>query len=234
MVVGFRGTTLRQRPIASRSRCWPQVLSGQGGRLFVELRDKKRALAYRVSAFSIEGIDPGYFAVYVATSPENLEEALAGIHDELRKVIDKPVTAEELERAKRYLVGAHDISLQRKSALASTLAFHEGYGLGWHAYRQYTDSIMKVKVAGRAPRRPQVPRPPARGRRGGAPSAPPAARQPAPPPPAPARPPARRHAMTAAMAPHSRQPAATCSPAWCWCSRCSSSTRLASCSRCRC
>ena len=26
----------------------------------------------------------------------------------------------------------------------------------------------------------------------------------------------------------------TCSPAWCWCSRCSSSTRSASCSRCRC
>ena len=30
------------------------------------------------------------------------------------------------------------------------------------------------------------------------------------------------------------RPARTCSPAWCWCSRCSSSTRSASCSRCRC
>ena len=36
---------------------------------------------------------------------------------------------------------------------------------------------------------------------------------------------------------HEERPAtipATCSPAWCWCSRCSSSTRSASCSRCRC
>ena len=32
----------------------------------------------------------------------------------------------------------------------------------------------------------------------------------------------------------SLRPARTCSPAWCWCSRCSSSTRSASCSRCRC
>ena len=81
MVVGFPGTTLDHAdrfPLEVLST----ILSGQGGRLFLELRDKE-GLAYRVSAYSLEGLDPGYFAVYIATSPQNLEVAMAGIRDEL-------------------------------------------------------------------------------------------------------------------------------------------------------
>ena len=122
------------------------VLSGQGGRLFTEIREK-RALAYRVSAFSVEGLDPGYFAVYLAASPENLDEAIKVVRQELRDVTQKGITAEELARAQRYLIGVHAIGLQRKSALAAALAFHEAYGQGWKAYRQYGDYIMKVTVA---------------------------------------------------------------------------------------
>jgi zinc protease len=121
-------------------------LSGQGGRLFTEIREK-RALAYRVSAFSVEGLDPGYFAVYLASSPENLDEAVKVVRQELRDIVDKGITADELARAQRYLVGVHAIGLQRKSALAAALAFHEAYGQGWKAYRQYADSIMKVTAA---------------------------------------------------------------------------------------
>ena len=53
----------------------------------------------------------------------------------------------ELERAKRYLVGAHEISLQRRAALASTLAFHEAYGVGWDEYRRYAPGILAVTAA---------------------------------------------------------------------------------------
>src|SRR6185295_5242782 len=104
------------------------------------------ALAYRVSAFSMEGIDPGYFAVYVATSPENLDEAVAAIRDQLREVTQKGITADELARTQRYLVGSHAIGLQRKSAIAAALAFHEAYGQSWRAYRQYGEAILKVKA----------------------------------------------------------------------------------------
>ena len=41
----------------------------------------------------------------------------------------------------------HAIGLQRKSALAAALAFHEAYGQGWKTYRQYGDYITKVTVA---------------------------------------------------------------------------------------
>src|SRR5262249_8532869 len=75
MVVGFPGTTIDD-PDRYALEVLSTVLSGQGGRLFVELRDKQ-GLAYRVNAFSLEGIDPGYFAVYIATSHENLDAAYA-------------------------------------------------------------------------------------------------------------------------------------------------------------
>jgi zinc protease len=145
LVVGFPGTTI-VHPDRFALELLATILSGQGGRLFVELRDK-RSLAYRVSAFSLEGIDPGYFAVYMATSPSNLEVARAGIREELDKVMDHPVGEAELERAKRYLVGADDISLQRRAALASTLAFNECYGLGWDEYKRYGETVLAVTAA---------------------------------------------------------------------------------------
>jgi zinc protease len=145
VVLGFPGVTFAN-PDRFPLEILSYVLSGQGGRLFSEIREK-RALAYRVSAFSLEGMDPGYFAVYVATSPEKVEEAVRSIRQELKTVATNGITAEELARAQRYLIGTHAIGLQRKSAIAAALAFYEAYGQGWQAYRQYGDNIMKVTAA---------------------------------------------------------------------------------------
>jgi len=142
LVVGFPGTTVDD-PDRYALEVLTTILSGQGGRLFVELRDKQ-SLAYRVGAFSVEGIDPGYLAVYIACSPDKLSAALEGIREELRKVVEKLVDDEELERAVRYLVGAHEISLQRRSSVASAIAFHVAYGLGVDEYARYASAIEAV------------------------------------------------------------------------------------------
>ncbi len=122
------------------------VLSGQGGRLFLELRDR-RGLAYQVGAYSQEGLEPGYFAIYMATSPEKITAALQGIEEQVRTIRDRPIPASELKRVQRYLVGSYEISLQRRSTLASLLAFNECYGLGYRAYTQYVDGVMGVTAA---------------------------------------------------------------------------------------
>ena len=145
VVYGFPGTTL-QAPDRYTLELLATVLGGQSGRLFMEVRDK-RGLAYRVSASSVDGLDPGYFAIYVATSPENLGVAVGAIEDELEKLRSKLVPKEELERAKRYLVGAHDISLQRRSSLASTIAFQAAYALGADSHLRYAEQIEKVTAA---------------------------------------------------------------------------------------
>jgi len=142
LVIGFPGMRL------SDEAHWPlevlsAVLSGQGGRLFVELRDK-RSLAYSVTSFSMEGLDPGYFAVYIGCGPGKVQEALDGIRNELRRVRESLIPAQELERARTHLIGTHAISLQRNSARAAVYAFDECYGLGADASARYAERIAAV------------------------------------------------------------------------------------------
>ncbi|MCA9520570.1 MAG: insulinase family protein [Myxococcales bacterium] len=124
------------------------IISGKGGRLFRELRDKQ-SLAYSVSAFNIEGVEPGYVAFYGATSPDKLGQLIAGFRHEIVRTIDSLPADDELDRAKRYLIGTHDIGLQRRSSLAATMVFNELYGLGWEHHRSYrdrTDAVSRADV----------------------------------------------------------------------------------------
>jgi zinc protease len=119
------------------------VLSGQGGRLFVELRDK-RSMAYSVSSFSMDGLDPGYFAVYMGTSPEKVEAAVEGMRRELQRIRDEPIPAEELERAKQHIIGTYEIDLQRNSSRATLLALDTCYGVGLDNFLHYSERVAKV------------------------------------------------------------------------------------------
>jgi len=142
LVYGFLGTTLGD-PDRYALEVLSTVLSGQGGRLFLELRDK-RSMAYSVSSFSIEGVDPGYFAVYIGTSPEKVDGALEGIRAELGKIRDAKITPAELERARSYLIGTHAIGLQKNAARAAMVALDELYGLGAENHLKYEERILAV------------------------------------------------------------------------------------------
>ncbi|MCI0669835.1 MAG: insulinase family protein [Myxococcaceae bacterium] len=122
------------------------VLSGQGGRLFVELRDK-RSMAYSVSALSMEGLDPGYFGVYMGTSPEKVDAALDGIREQLRRVREEPISEAELSRAREHLIGTHEIGLQRNGARAALLALDHAYGLGAETFLHYAEAVSRVDAA---------------------------------------------------------------------------------------
>jgi zinc protease len=119
------------------------LLNGQSGRLFMELRDKN-SLCYSVSSLSLEGPDPGYFAVYMGTSPDKVERALAGIEAELEKLKASPVGAEELARAREHLIGVHEVGLQRNGARAATISLDACYGLPADGYLRYADEISAV------------------------------------------------------------------------------------------
>jgi zinc protease len=142
IIVGVRGTSLKH-PDRYALRVLESILGSQGGRLFVELREKQ-SLAYTVTARSLEGLDPFIFFVYLATRPEKTEVALDGIREELLRIREEGATAQEVERAKRYLVGSYEIELQKNSALAAMLAFDERYGLGCHEVECYAQNIVAV------------------------------------------------------------------------------------------
>jgi zinc protease len=142
IVYGFAGTTFVD-PDRFALEVLSTTLAGQSGRLFLELRDRQ-SLAYSVTAVSVEGLEPGYFGVYIGTSPEKVDAALAGVQLELERLCREPPSDDEIDRTKRLLIGSHEIGLQRVGARASVMAFNELYNIGHEAHLDYADRIDAV------------------------------------------------------------------------------------------
>lgn len=100
---------------ADALRLLGNAVGGLGGRLFEELRSR-RSLAYTVSAAPLSRRHGGAFIAYIATTPSREEEARAAMIDELEQLRAKPIDASEIERAKRYTIGAHRIRMQTNGA----------------------------------------------------------------------------------------------------------------------
>jgi zinc protease len=145
VIYGFRGLSLLDSDRYAL-QVVEAILAGQGGRLFLELRDKA-SLAYSVSPMRMEGMGTGYFATYIGCSPEKTETALKMMQEELMKLVDHTVGHEEMARAKNYLIGGHDIGLQKNSSIASAIAFNEVYGLPAEEIFDYGKHIARVTAA---------------------------------------------------------------------------------------
>jgi predicted Zn-dependent peptidase len=88
------------------------ILGGStSSRLFQEVREK-RGLAYSVYSYTSHFVDSGQIGVYVGTRPDNVREAMDVIGTELRRVVEEPVSSEELERAKENVKGRLVLSLE--------------------------------------------------------------------------------------------------------------------------
>lgn len=142
IIVGYRGLTLKSEERYTLEII-QSILSGQGGRLFLELRDKN-SLAYSVSPMHMEGIECGYFGGYIGCSPEKSEKAIQMLKAEFNKLADNSVGQEELQRAQRYLIGRHDIELQRKSTVCNAILFDDIYGLDFRDSLDVADKYFAV------------------------------------------------------------------------------------------
>ncbi len=121
------------------------ILSGQGGRLFINLRDKQ-GLAYALSFLHREGLDTGMWGVYMATSKTRLDEAVKGVIKELNQLKESGVTKEELKRAKEYVLGNFAIGLQTNSQQALSMALNERYGLGYNYDKIFIQEIKRLTL----------------------------------------------------------------------------------------
>jgi zinc protease len=145
VIIGGRGTTVAS-PDRFALEVLTTVLSGQSGRLFMDLRDRQ-SLAYSVGCTAIEGLQPGHVIVHMGTSPEKVEQAVKGLMEHLVRIGAEPITDAELMRAKRYLIGTHAIELQRTGSRATTMALAERFGLGYAAHARYAESIRAISAA---------------------------------------------------------------------------------------
>lgn len=141
-VLGFPGATILS-PDRYALDVLDAALSGMGGRLFYELRDK-RSLAYSLAFVSHVNLDPGYIGLYMGTHPDKVETAISAVLEELKKIKQEGLTEEEVERAKRYLIGNFEIGLQTNGAHASQMSMDELLGLGFDHLQRYPDEIQRV------------------------------------------------------------------------------------------
>ena len=119
---------------------------GMAGRLFAELRDKQ-ALAYTASAYYDPVREPGALILYLGTAPENATRAEEALRKEIDRIRSEPVGAEELGRAKGYLLGNYTMDRRTNGRLAWYLAFYETEGVGQKFPDQYRKAIEAVTAA---------------------------------------------------------------------------------------
>jgi len=111
------------------------------------LRDEQ-GLAYTTFS-NITGtarIDPGRFVAYIGTSPDNLDRAVAGLKREIARIVDEPVTGDEIQGARDYLTGSFVFEFQTNSQVAQFLIDAETYRLGFDYLQKYPASIAAVTI----------------------------------------------------------------------------------------
>ena len=142
ILLGFQGPKLDDEDHYS-IEVLNTIMSGMGGRLFLELRDKK-SLAYTVTSFYTPGLEPGFLGVYIGTAPQKEDEAIQGMKEQLELLLKDGVSDEEITRAQNYLIGSFEIGLQQNSSQAAKITFDELYDIGWEEYNKYPEKIYAV------------------------------------------------------------------------------------------
>ncbi len=121
------------------------VLAGvglPGGRLHAVLRGE--GLVYATYAYTIPGLDPGYYAVYAASAPEKVEEVQGIIEDNLTRLQTEPVADGELATARIACLSHKQMNLAKPARRALLQALDELYGMGYDSYQQYQQRIEAV------------------------------------------------------------------------------------------
>jgi predicted Zn-dependent peptidase len=111
LALGFHGLR-RDHPLKYALGLLHVILGGNSSsRLFNEIREK-RGLAYEIGTQVKRLKDTGAFIVHAGVANRNLEEAVRLVVSELRRIREKPVPGNELDRAKEFYTGQLKLSLE--------------------------------------------------------------------------------------------------------------------------
>ncbi len=91
---------------------------GMSSRLFQSVRED-RGLAYDVSSYVVDYADAGALVVSAGVDPQRIRPAVGAILDELARLREETVPADELARAKAYLAGRLELRMEETRHLAS-------------------------------------------------------------------------------------------------------------------
>src|SRR5437763_4857786 len=133
LMVGYRGVDMFDKDRHALELI-DAASSDLGSRFFVRIREHM-GLAYFVGASQMQGLLPGLLAFYLGTDPQKIEPVKTALLDEIQKLASEGLTQEELARAKKKLIGQHQIAMQSNDSFGYQCALDELYGLGFDHYK---------------------------------------------------------------------------------------------------
>src|SRR6266705_948917 len=144
IMVGYRGVDMFNKDRHALELI-DEASSDLGSRFFIRIREQM-GLAYYVGASQMQGLVPGLFAFYLGTDPQKIEPVKTALLDEIRKLASEGLTQEELTRAKKKLIGQHQIARQSNDSFGYQCALDELYGLGFDYYKKLESDVEAVSL----------------------------------------------------------------------------------------
>jgi predicted Zn-dependent peptidase len=127
-------------------RVLDNILGGtSSSRLFQEVREH-RGLAYSVYSFQALYAERGQIGVYLGTRPDNVGPALKVVAEELQRLREDGVTAEELARSKENVKGRLVLSLESTAARMNRLGASVLAGLPLMSIDEVVEHIEAVSL----------------------------------------------------------------------------------------
>lgn len=121
VLLGFNGVDYHHElyyPISIMSNI---LGGGMSSRLYQEIREK-RGLVYTVYSFANSHTQSGLFGIYAGLNQEEIKNYLPVIGDEIKKIVDEPVSEKELDRVKVQLKANILMALESSSSTAEVIA----------------------------------------------------------------------------------------------------------------
>lgn len=129
--------------------------SGKASRMFQEIREEQ-GLAYELGTLYPPLLYQSHVVAYVISAPyvslgpydqqSSMELVRSALSDTVKSLAEVPITEQELQRAKSYLVGTFLQRHQRLMERAKHLAWFEAVGLGYEFDYRYSDLINAVTL----------------------------------------------------------------------------------------
>lgn len=124
VLLGFNGVDYHHELYYPVSIMSSILGGGMSSRLYQEIREK-RGLVYTVYSFTNSHTQSGMFGVYAGLNQEEIKNYMPVVADEIKKIINEPVSDTELNRVKVQLKANILMALESSSSTAEVIARHQ-------------------------------------------------------------------------------------------------------------
>lgn len=140
--IGYTAPDARSSDYAALKVLTDILGGGMSSRYFTEIR-KNSSYAYAVGAGYPTRYCASRFFISMGLDYDNIDSAIKKI-DEINLNLDKTITEEEIEKARKSMIGSSLIDTQTNGSIAWAMAFYETMGLGADYYEKYVDTLKHI------------------------------------------------------------------------------------------